>query len=45
MKFGYRTSEYKGIEVLRVKSCTEGIGFNVKMNVLYGSDALSKNKY
>jgi len=45
VKFGYRTTEYKDIDELYVKSRTEGMGFNAKMNVLYGSDVLSKNKY
>ncbi|MBP5312131.1 MAG: hypothetical protein J6112_04785 [Clostridia bacterium] len=45
VKFGYRTPEYKDIDELYVKSRTEGMGFNAKMNVLYGSDVLSKNKY
>ncbi len=45
VKFGYRTPEYRDIDELYVNSRTEGMGFNVKMNVLYGSDVLSKNKY
>ncbi len=45
VKFGYRTPEYKNIDELYVKSRTEGMGFTVKMNVLYGSDVLSKSKY
>ena len=45
VKFGYRTPEYKNIDDLYVKSRTEGMGFHIKMNVLYGSDVLSKNKY
>ena len=45
VKFGYRTPEYKDIDELYVKSRTEGMGFTAKMNVLYGSDVLSKNKY
>ncbi len=45
VKFGYRTPEYKDIDELYVKSRTEGMGFNAKMNVLYGSDVLSKNRY
>lgn len=45
VKFGYRTPEYKDIDELYVKSRTEGMGFTAKMNVLYGSDVLSKNRY
>ena len=45
VKFGYRTPEYKDIDELYVGSRTEGMGFNTKMHVLYGSDVLSKDKY
>ena len=45
VKFGYRTPEYKDIDELYVKTRTEGLGFTAKMNVLFGSDVLSKNKY
>ena len=45
VKFGYRTKEYKNIDELYVNSRTEGLGFTTKMNVVYGSDVLSKDKY
>ena len=45
VKFGYRTPEYRDIDELYVKSRTEGMGFTAKMNVLYGSYVLSKDKY
>ena len=45
VKFGYRTPDYKDIDELYVNSRTEGMGFTAKMNVLYGSDVLSKNRY
>lgn len=45
VKFGYRTPTYKDIGELYVNSRTEGLGFTIKANVLYGSDVLSKNKY
>lgn len=45
VKFGYRTPTYKNIGELYVNSRTEGMGFNVKMHILYGSYVLSKNKY
>ena len=45
VKFGYRTPTYKDIDELYVNSRTEGMGFTAKMNVLYGSDVLSKNQY
>ena len=45
VKFGYRTPTYKDIDELYVNSCTEGMGFTSKMNVLYGSYVLSKDKY
>ena len=45
VKFGYRTPTYKDIDELYVNSRTEGMGFTAKMNVLYGSDVLSKNRY
>lgn len=45
VKFGYRTPTYKDIGELYVNSRTEGMGFTAKMNVLYGSEVLSKNQY
>ena len=45
VKFGYRTPTYKDIDELYVNSRTEGLGFTAKVNVLYGSDVLSKNQY
>lgn len=45
VKFGYRTPTYKDIDELYVNSRTEGMGFTSKMNVLYGSYVLSKDKY
>ena len=45
VKFGYRTPDYKDIGELYVNTRTEGLGFTTKMNVVYGSDVLSKDKY
>ena len=45
VKFGHRASEYKNIDELYVNSRTEGFNFLTKAVILYGSDALSKNRY
>lgn len=45
VKFGYRAKEYKNIDELYVNSRTEGFNFLTKAVILYGSDALSKNRY
>lgn len=45
VKFGYRTPTYRDINELYVNTRTEGLGFTAKMNVLYGSDVLSKDHY
>lgn len=45
VKYGYRASEYKNIDELYVNSRTEGFNFLTKAVILYGSDALSKNRY
>lgn len=45
VKYGYRTPEYKNIDELYVKSRTEAFSFLTKATIIYGSDALSKDKY
>ena len=45
VKFGHRAKEYKNIDELYVNSRTEGFNFLTKAVILYGSDALSKNRY
>ena len=45
VKFGHRASDYKNIDELYVNSRTEGFNFLTKAVILYGSDALSKNRY
>ena len=45
VKFGYRAKEYKNIDELYVNTRTEGFNFLTKSVILYGSDALSKNRY
>lgn len=45
VKFGYRAKEYKNIDELYVNTRTEGFNFLTKAVILYGSDALSKNRY
>lgn len=45
VKFGYRTSDYKNIDELYVKSRTEAMGFLAKATIIYGSDVLAKAKY
>ena len=45
VKYGNRAEEYKNIDELYVNSRTEGFNFLTKAVILYGSDALSKNRY
>lgn len=45
VKFGFRAKEYKNIDELYVNTRTEGFNFLTKSVILYGSDALSKNRY
>ena len=45
VKYGYRTPEYKNIDELYVKSRSEAFSFLTKATIIYGSDALSKDKY
>ena len=45
VKYGYRASGYKNIDELYVKTRTEGFNFLTKAVILYGSEALSKNRY
>ena len=45
VKYGHRAEGYKNIDELYVKTRTEGFNFLTKSVVLYGSDALSKNRY
>ena len=45
VKFGHRAANYKDIDELYVNSRTEGFNFLTKAVILYGSDALSKNRY
>lgn len=45
VKYGYRTSEYKNIDELYVKSRSEAMGFLTKATIIYGSDVLAKAKY
>ena len=45
VKYGHRATEYKNIDELYVNSRTEGFNFLTKAVILYGSDALSKNRY
>ncbi len=45
VKYGHRATEYKNIDELYVNSRTEGFNFLTKAIILYGSDALSKNRY
>lgn len=45
VKFGHRAKEYKNIDELYVNTRTEGFNFLTKAVILYGSDALSKNRY
>ena len=45
VKFGFRSENYRNIDELYVNSRTEGFNFLTKAVILYGSDALSKNRY
>ena len=45
VKYGYRTTEYKNIDELYVKSRSESMGFLAKATIIYGSDVLAKAKY
>ena len=45
VKYGHRAEGYKNIDELYVKTRTEGFNFLTKSVILYGSDALSKNRY
>lgn len=45
VKYGYRTSDYKNIDELYVKSRSEAMGFLAKATIIYGSDVLAKAKY
>lgn len=45
VKYGYRAEKYSNIDELYVNSRSESMQFMTKATVIYGSDALSKNKY
>ena len=45
VKYGHRAEKYRNIDELYVNSRTEGFNFLTKAVILYGSDALSKNRY
>lgn len=45
VKFGHRSETYRNIDELYVNSRTEGFNFLTKAVILYGSDALSKQRY
>ncbi len=45
VKYGHRAEAYRNIDELYVNSRTEGFNFLTKAVILYGSDALSKNRY
>lgn len=45
VKYGHRAANYKNIDELYVNTRTEGFNFLTKAVILYGSDALSKNRY
>ncbi len=45
VKYGHRAAEYRNIDELYVNTRTEGFNFLTKAVILYGSDALSKNRY
>ena len=45
VKFGYRAPEYQTIDQLYTASRAEGFGLNIKSIILYGSDALSRDRY
>ena len=45
VKYGHRAENYRNIDELYVNSRTEGFNFLTKAVILYGSDALSKNRY
>ncbi len=45
VKYGYRTAEFKNIDDIYVNTRTEGMGLLAKATILYGSEALSKDKY
>ncbi len=45
VKYGHRSENYRNIDELYVNSRTEGFNFLTKAVILYGSDALSKNRY
>ncbi len=45
VKFGYRTPNYSNIDELYVNTRTEGFNFLTKATVIYGSQALSKDRY
>ena len=45
VKFGYRTPNYNNIDELYVNTRTEGFNFLTKATILYGSNALSKDRY
>lgn len=45
VKFGHRAEKYRNIDELYINSRTEGFNFLTKAVILYGSDALSKNRY
>ena len=45
VKYGHRAAQYRNIDELYVNTRTEGFNFLTKAVILYGSDALSKNRY
>ncbi len=45
VKYGHRAEKYRNIDELYINSRTEGFNFLTKAVILYGSDALSKNRY
>jgi len=45
VKYGYRAPEYQTIDQLYTASRSDGLGLGIKSIILYGSDALSKDRY
>ncbi|MDO4608059.1 MAG: amidase family protein [Clostridia bacterium] len=45
VKYGHRTSSFKNIDDIYTNTRTEGFGLLAKATILYGSEALSKDKY
>ncbi len=45
VKYGHRTANFKNIDDIYTNTRTEGFGLLAKTVILYGSEALSKDKY